>query len=79
MQILDPKHPFFKPLWRRVLTVVLPAGWGVVELANNALGWALIFFAAAGYAAYELLIMYDRRVADIPPADSKSTEEDKGD
>lgn len=79
MQILDPKHPFFKPLWRRILTVVLPAAWGVVELANNAPGWALIFFAAAAYAAYELLIMYDRRVENTPPANSQSTEADKGD
>lgn len=79
MQILDPKHPFFKPLWRRVLTVVLPTAWGAVELANNALGWALIFFAAAAYAAYELLIMYDRRVEDSTPADGQSTEAGKGD
>lgn len=60
IQILDPTHPFFKPLWRRVLSVVMPAAWGGVELLNGATGWAMIFFGAAAYAAYELLFMYDQ-------------------
>lgn len=58
MQILDPQHPFFKPVWRRVLTVVVPAAWALVELSNGATGWAVLFFAAAGYAAYQLFVVY---------------------
>lgn len=63
MKLLDPTHPFFKPLWARILTVVLPGIWAGIEAMNQAWGWALIFFAAATYAAYELLIMYDRSIA----------------
>ena len=57
--ILDPTHPFFKPLWRRVLSVLLPGVWAAVEYYNGATGWAILFFAASAYAAYELLFMYD--------------------
>jgi hypothetical protein len=58
-QILDPTHPFFKPLWRRILCVVLPLAWAGVEYWNGATGWAMIFVVAGLYAGYELLFMYD--------------------
>ncbi len=60
VKFLDPQHPFFKPLWRRILTVVAPAAWGLVELSNGASGWAILFFGASAYAAYELLFMFER-------------------
>lgn len=63
MQILDPTHPFFKPLWRRVLTIILPALWGCVEAYNQSWGWAVLFLGSAVYLTYELLIMYDRSIA----------------
>lgn len=63
MKLLDPTHPFFKPLWARILTVVLPGLWGGVEAYNQSWGWALMFLGAAAYAAYELLIIYDRSIA----------------
>lgn len=53
MNILDPHHPFFRPLWRRVLTVAIPVAWGVFELLSGAVFWALLFLAAGGYAAWE--------------------------
>ncbi|MCO5734722.1 hypothetical protein [Rhizobium sp. SSA_523] len=71
MKLIDPTHPFFKPLWRRILTVVLPAVWGLVELSNNAIGWAIIFLAASAYAAYELLIMYHRSIARAAAEDAE--------
>lgn len=58
-QILDPTHPFFKPLWRRILCVVLPLAWSGVEYSNGATGWAMVFVVAGLYAGYELLFMYD--------------------
>ena len=59
LQILDPSHPFFRPLWRRVLTVLLPAIWALVEFSNGETGWAIAFLAISAYAGYELLIRYD--------------------
>lgn len=58
MQLLDPQHPFFRPLWRRVLTVLVPAGWALVELYNGATGWGILFLAAAIYAGYQLLVIF---------------------
>ena len=58
-QILDPTHPFFKPLWRRILCVVLPLAWAGVEYWNGATGWTMVFVVAGLYAGYELLRMYD--------------------
>ncbi|KPF61310.1 hypothetical protein IP85_01650 [Rhizobium sp. AAP116] len=58
-QILDPTHPFFKPLYRRILCVVLPLAWSGVEYSNGATGWAMVFIVAGLYAGYELLFMYD--------------------
>ncbi|WP_312222339.1 hypothetical protein [Rhizobium rhizoryzae] len=79
MKLLDPTHPFFKPLWRRVLTVVLPALWGGVEALNQAWGWAILFLGAAGYAAYELLIMYDRSIAEAEAKRAAAQAQREGD
>ena len=56
MRFLDPDHPFFRPRWRRYVTVAVPAIWAGVELAfiGSAL-WAGIFGALAIYAAWALL------------------------
>lgn len=72
MKLLDPTHPFFKPLWARILTVVLPALWGGVEAYNQSWGWALMFLGAAAYAAYELLIIYDRSIANAEAEKAKA-------
>lgn len=79
MKLLDPTHPFFKPLWRRVLTVVLPALWGGVEALNQSWGWALLFLGAAAYAAYELLVMYDRSIAEAEAKKAAADAERGGD
>lgn len=69
MKFLDAQHPFFKPLWRRVLTVVAPAAWALVEFANGQTGWAIVFFAAAAYSGYELFL------APKPAPDTRPLEE----
>ncbi|MDN5787414.1 hypothetical protein [Pseudorhodobacter sp.] len=52
MKFFDLHHPFFLPLWRRVLTVGITAGWAVVELSMDGPGWAALFGSAAAYCAY---------------------------
>lgn len=79
MKLLDPTHPFFTPKWRRVLTVVLPALWGGVEALNQSWGWAILFLGAAAYAAYELLIMYDRSIAEAEAKKAATQAEREGD
>lgn len=78
MKFLDPQHPFFKPLWRRILTVVAPAAWALVELWNGEGGWAIVFFGAAAYAGYELFLA-PKPAADARSATDEAARGDKGD
>ena len=54
--IIDPNHPFFRPLWVRILCVAFPLGWSIFEFANGNLFWAILF-AVAGALAFNALIM----------------------
>jgi hypothetical protein len=56
MKLLDPDHPFFRPVWRRWATVLIPLIWAGVELASGSPGWAMLFGAAGAYAAWVLLL-----------------------
>ena len=46
MKLLDPDHPFFRPVWVRVAVVGLALLWAVVELVFGSPGWAMLFAAA---------------------------------
>lgn len=49
----DLAVPFFLPVWRRVLTVVVPLLWALVELSNGQTFWALVFAAMGGIALWK--------------------------
>ncbi len=53
MKLLDPSHPFFRPLWVRVAVVGVALVWGVVELVFGSPGWAILFAVAGLYALWE--------------------------
>lgn len=59
MKFLDPEHPFFRPLWRRIVVVALCLGWAVFEIVSGSPFWAILFGAAGVYAAWQLLITFD--------------------
>lgn len=39
------EHPFFLPLWRRILLVAAIFGWTIVEIRMGAVFWAALFIA----------------------------------
>lgn len=41
IKFLGLHHPFFRPLLRRVLTLVVIAAWGAIELISGHTGWAV--------------------------------------
>ena len=43
MKLIDLTDPFYKPVWVRVLIVVICIGWGVLEALNGSSGWAVLF------------------------------------
>jgi len=61
MKFLDPNAPFFRSPLVRWLTVLLPLGWGVVELVwRQEPFWGLLFLGAGGYAGWMLFVVRKR-------------------
>lgn len=58
-QLLDLRHPFFRPLWRRVLVAVLLVGWTIFEVFGGSMLWAVLFGALAVYTIREFFLVYD--------------------
>ncbi|SMG41507.1 hypothetical protein [Paracoccus sp. J56] len=54
--LVDPKHPFFRPLWVRVLCALLPLLWAGVELSTGSIFWAILFGAAGIYLFVTLFL-----------------------
>jgi hypothetical protein len=55
-QFLDPNHPFFKPVWVRWVTAILPLAWAVFEVVSGNPGWAILFGATGAYAFWVLIV-----------------------
>ena len=51
-------HPWLRPLWVRLLIVLLCALWCGLETYNNQPFWATIAAGAAGYAAWFYVITW---------------------
>lgn len=56
--VLDLRVPFFRPMYRRVLTVGVIAIWTVIELIYGNPWWALLAGGIGAYAAYVLFFDY---------------------
>lgn len=56
MKFIDASHPFFRPLWVRVVVVAFCLGWALVEFASGAPFWGILFGALGLWAAYEFFI-----------------------
>lgn len=59
MALLDVRHPFFRPLWRRIAVVVLCLGWGVFEFSGSNTFWGVLFVGIGLYCAYEFFVVFD--------------------
>ncbi len=63
-RLFDFNHPFFRPLWIRVLIVVLCLGWAAFELLSGNLFWAILFGAIGVAAVWGLFINFNPREPD---------------
>ncbi|WP_138472951.1 hypothetical protein [Poseidonocella sp. HB161398] len=59
--MFDLNHPFFRPLWRRVLVTAFCLGWAVFELAMGNPLWALLTGALGLYCGYGFFVTFDPR------------------
>lgn len=55
--LVDPQHPFFRPLWVRVLCVVFTLAWAAFELSTGSVFWAILFGAAGIYLLVALFVI----------------------
>lgn len=60
MKLLDASHPFFRPLWRRMVVTGVCSGWALVELAWGSPVWALIFGAMAALCIWEFFVAWEK-------------------
>ncbi|EPE98017.1 hypothetical protein [Rhizobium grahamii] len=76
MQLIDPNHPAYRPLWARVLIVAVCFGWALVEIITGDPFWAVLSGGAGVYAAYMLFWSYKpQAVESVAPAPSDDDEE----
>jgi hypothetical protein len=66
MQLIDPNHPAYRPLWGRILIVAVCFGWAAVELVTGDPFWAVLSGGAGAYAAYVLFWTFNPK----PPAET---------
>jgi hypothetical protein len=58
MQLIDPNHPAYRPLWARILIVAVCFGWALVEIVTGDPFWSILSGAAGVYATYMLFWAY---------------------
>ena len=56
----DRDHPFFRPLYRRILVTLFCAAWAAWEIYNGEQLWAYITMGITAYSAWVFLLTYDR-------------------
>lgn len=59
MKLLDSAHPFYAPVWRRVVIVALCFLWALIELLNDAVFWAILSGALSVYCLWEFFLSQD--------------------
>lgn len=57
--MFDLQVPFFKPLWLRIVVVVVALGWAVFELMSGSIGFAMIFAAMGLFAAWQFFAVWN--------------------
>jgi hypothetical protein len=72
VKLIDTDHPFFRPLWIRVLIVVVTGGWAIFEFATGAPFWGIVFLAFSGVSAWGFFFDFD---PDRHPASAKTKED----
>lgn len=73
--MIDPNHPFYEPLWRRILIPGVCFVWAVVELLTGSVTWAAISGALGVFAAYKLLVEWRPRPPAVPASRDEAQED----
>ncbi|SCB26926.1 hypothetical protein [Rhizobium multihospitium] len=80
MQLIDPSHPIYKPLWVRILIVAVCFGWAAVETLGSQPFWAMLSGALGAYSAWMLLLNFKPQspeATNAAPAQDEPAEDDE--
>jgi hypothetical protein len=62
MKIIDRDHPFYKPLWRRVVLVGVLAGWVAFEIfVTKEPMWITVSLGLLAISAWLFLLTWPRQ------------------
>ncbi|HEV7320010.1 MAG TPA: hypothetical protein VGO04_15545 [Ensifer sp.] len=78
-KFIDPDHPFYRPLWIRLLIVIFCAVWTAVEFWHEQPMWGMIFLAVTAYTSAALLVFYKPSDKDAEKLENGETGGGKGD
>jgi len=57
----EQQHPFYKPLWRRVVIVLVIAAWLAFEVSSSQSGlWTALAAGALAYAVYVFFVTWPK-------------------
>ena len=56
MKLFDFHHPFFAPLWIRLVIFAVCVCWAMVEFSHGALFWGGIFLGFAAIAGWQFFV-----------------------
>ncbi|WP_439563182.1 hypothetical protein [Roseinatronobacter sp.] len=59
LALLDIKHPFFRPLWRRVVVTLICFVWAGVEFAVGSPMFGILSGALGAWCFYQLFWRFD--------------------
>lgn len=66
-------HPFFDPLWRRIVLVAAIVAWSLTEFYFQSYTWGMLVGAFAAYGAWTYLVSYVPSPPAAPQGDSDGT------
>ncbi len=55
----DLQKPFYRPLWIRLVIVILCLGWALLEALTGGPLWAILFGAIGLYAGHQFFVVFD--------------------
>jgi hypothetical protein len=58
-RLLDLNHPFFRPLWRRVLVVAVCLAWAAFEFTTGSPFWGVLFGGIGLVCAWAFFLAWD--------------------
>lgn len=76
--MIDANHPFYGPLWRRILIPAVCFAWAGMELVTGSATWAAISGGLGAYSAYKLFIEKRPEAGGAPSEPTPGQASDEG-